>query len=242
MTSVGFKSFSIETSIALVPFGKTLTVSVNPLTRRIGSKYPTSHPIMPYDSDFDYHLSYANVDGEDYDGEYVYDTGSGQIAAPAFTQSFGQHSVEAPLTSSNIQPSWTQPSEPTAGVSLNQQAGKRKAESTTAEQPPAKRQELNMLGTRATSASTSYDDSITKDVPFQPAAVSRSNSHRSQTIPKPLSPGEARQAAPPDATDSRQVIGTPVGTERLPAATVFPIQVGTELFKLSGVSISSDGG
>ena len=44
-----------------------------------------------------------------------------------------------------------------------------------------------------------------------------------------------------DVSKPRRVVGSPAGVDMLPAGKVFPIQIGSALFRLSGASLSSDG-
>jgi len=44
-----------------------------------------------------------------------------------------------------------------------------------------------------------------------------------------------------DVSKPRKVVEMSGGSDTLPAGKVFPIQIGSELFRLSGASISSDG-
>jgi hypothetical protein len=58
---------------------------------------------------------------------------------------------------------------------------------------------------------------------------------------KEQSKGTGPQGRVIDVSKPRKVVECPGGPDMLPAGKVFPIQIGSELFRLSGASISSDG-
>jgi hypothetical protein len=58
---------------------------------------------------------------------------------------------------------------------------------------------------------------------------------------KEQSKGTGPQGRVIDVSKPRRVVEGPGGPDMLPAGKVFPIQIGAELFRLSGASISSDG-
>jgi hypothetical protein len=58
---------------------------------------------------------------------------------------------------------------------------------------------------------------------------------------KKASKGTGPQGRVIDVSKPRKIVETPVGADMLPAGKVFPIQIGSELFRLSGASLSSDG-
>jgi hypothetical protein len=58
---------------------------------------------------------------------------------------------------------------------------------------------------------------------------------------KEQSKGTGPQGRVIDVSKPRRVVESPGGADMLPAGKVFPIQIGSELFRLSGASISSDG-
>jgi hypothetical protein len=58
---------------------------------------------------------------------------------------------------------------------------------------------------------------------------------------KEQSKGTGPQGRVIDVSKPRRVVESPGGPDMLPAGKVFPIQIGSELFRLSGASISSDG-
>lgn len=55
------------------------------------------------------------------------------------------------------------------------------------------------------------------------------------------SKGTGPQGRVIDVSKPRRIVESPGGVELLPAGKVFPIQIGSELFRLSGASITSDG-
>lgn len=58
---------------------------------------------------------------------------------------------------------------------------------------------------------------------------------------KEPSKGTGPQGRVIDVSKPRRIVESPSGAEILPAGKVFPIQIGSELFRLSGASLSSDG-
>lgn len=58
---------------------------------------------------------------------------------------------------------------------------------------------------------------------------------------KEPSKGTGPQGRVIDVSRPRRIVESPGGADMLPAGKVFPIQIGSELFRLSGASISSDG-
>jgi hypothetical protein len=73
-----------------------------------------------------------------------------------------------------------------------------------------------------------------------PPAVSSANNEGSRR--KEPSKGTGPQGRMIDVSKPRRSVPeTPAGQDTLPAGKVFPIQIGSELFRLSGASISSDG-
>jgi hypothetical protein len=59
--------------------------------------------------------------------------------------------------------------------------------------------------------------------------------------PKKASKGTGPQGRVIDVSRPRRVPESLASTDALPAGKVFPIQIGCDLFRLSGASISSDG-
>lgn len=53
--------------------------------------------------------------------------------------------------------------------------------------------------------------------------------------------GNGAQGRVADVSTTRRVVESHGAAEMLPSGKVFPIQIGSELFRLSGASISSDG-
>lgn len=75
------------------------------------------------------------------------------------------------------------------------------------------------------------------EIPTQSAAQENNQVERR----KEPSKGTGPQGRVIDVSKPRKVIEAPGGLDILPAGKVFPIQIGSELFRLSGASISSDG-
>ncbi|KAF2799656.1 hypothetical protein K505DRAFT_320980 [Melanomma pulvis-pyrius CBS 109.77] len=71
-----------------------------------------------------------------------------------------------------------------------------------------------------------------------PAATSSTNNEGPRR--KEASKGTGPQGRVIDVSKPRKIVESPAGHDTLPAGKVFPIQIGSELFRLSGASISSD--
>ncbi|KAJ4373304.1 hypothetical protein N0V83_003598 [Neocucurbitaria cava] len=77
--------------------------------------------------------------------------------------------------------------------------------------------------------------------PTEPPSQSMSQGNTEVTRRKEQqSKGTGPQGRVIDVSQPRRVVESPRGPEILPAGKVFPIQIGSELFRLSGASISSD--
>lgn len=74
-----------------------------------------------------------------------------------------------------------------------------------------------------------------------PQASTTATSEAQQQQQKKASKGTGPQGRVIDVSKPRRVVESPGGADMLPAGKVFPIQIGSELFRLSGASISSDG-
>jgi hypothetical protein len=75
--------------------------------------------------------------------------------------------------------------------------------------------------------------------PTAPENASQPNSETHKR--KEPSKGTGPQGRVIDVSAPRRIAETRAGAEVLPSGKVFPIQIGSELFRLSGASISSDG-
>ncbi|KAF2469860.1 uncharacterized protein BDR25DRAFT_334765 [Lindgomyces ingoldianus] len=73
----------------------------------------------------------------------------------------------------------------------------------------------------------------------QPASNSNTTSAEAQRRKEP-SKGTGPQGRVIDVSKPRRIVESPAGGDQLPSGKVFPIQIGSELFRLSGASISSD--
>lgn len=89
-----------------------------------------------------------------------------------------------------------------------------------------------------------------------PLSMSRTTGHTaaSEVVPQPVSrentqagrrkeqsKGTGPQGRVIDVSTPRKIQDSPGGVDVLPASKVFPIQIGSQLFRLSGASLSSDG-
>ncbi|KAF2194494.1 hypothetical protein K469DRAFT_686519 [Zopfia rhizophila CBS 207.26] len=88
---------------------------------------------------------------------------------------------------------------------------------------------------RASMTQTSSAVAVTEAAP-------QSNSNSNTEVQKRKEPGKGTgpQGRVIDVSKPRRVVESPGGADILPAGKVFPIQIGSELFRLSGASISSD--
>ncbi|PSN74178.1 hypothetical protein BS50DRAFT_478440 [Corynespora cassiicola Philippines] len=71
----------------------------------------------------------------------------------------------------------------------------------------------------------------------QPTSTAANNDAARRKEP---SKGTGPQGRVIDVSRPRKIVESPMGSDHLPAGKVFPIQIGSELFRLSGASISSD--
>ncbi|KAH6872300.1 BTB/POZ domain-containing protein [Alternaria rosae] len=183
---------------------------------------------------------------------------AGEAAYQAFSQS--QSVTPAP----NVAQSQNQSSPPLPPAPAQQQqrpaiqAGtKRKVDtdspsaaqqdSTAAENPP-KRQNVSRQPSDASAASPVVTAPADAQTPAMtrtaattettPRQVSRENTNTERR--KEQSKGTGPQGRVIDVSTPRRVPGSPGALDTLPAGKVFPIQIGSELFRLSGASISSD--
>lgn len=69
----------------------------------------------------------------------------------------------------------------------------------------------------------------------------QTNSTTNNEQQKKASKGTGPQGRVIDFSKPRRIVESPGGADHLPAGKVFPIQIGSELFRLSGASLSSDG-
>jgi hypothetical protein len=134
---------------------------------------------------------------------------------------------------------------------------KRKAESepdsavsqstADAQQNHAKRQNKSRQSSAASPTTpTAAEPADTHQSPMAQTATAQAASELSQATTelqrrKEQSKGTGPQGRVIDVSKPRRVVEGIGGPDMLPAGKVFPIQIGSELFRLSGASISSDG-
>jgi hypothetical protein len=135
---------------------------------------------------------------------------------------------------------------------------KRKAESepdsavsqtASEQQNPAKRPAVSRasstaslaspLVTEARSLPTAQTAAGQKIVESAPPAAPQGNDDAQRR--RDASKGTGPEGRVIDVSKPRRVVGSPDGMDMLPAGKVFPIQIGSALFRLSGASLSSDG-
>lgn len=125
------------------------------------------------------------------------------------------------------------------------------ASAIPAENPPKRRNKSR----QSSDASTTSPVGTVPAEP-RPSPTMRTTSHTatSEVIPQPVSrentqtvrrkeqsKGTGPQGRVIDVSTPRKIPESPGGRDVLPAGKVFPIQIGSQLFRLSGASLSSDG-
>lgn len=137
-------------------------------------------------------------------------------------------------------------SEPNSAISQNASF------SADPSQKPAKRPNKSRTSSDASATSPTVAVSITPDARPPPMTAPSSAPADTETAPaaktdneaqkrKEASKGTGPQGRVIDVSKPRKVVESPGGPDILPAGKVFPIQIGSELFRLSGASLSSDG-
>lgn len=157
-----------------------------------------------------------------------------------------QVSAQTPLS-----PPLKPPSRPTVQTSL-----KRKAESDTTSAVPqspatdsqpnrAKRPNKSRQSSEASLISPTIvpqsEPPMPQTVAAQTVSEPAAKQNTEQEKRKEHSKGTGPQGRVIDVSKPRKVVESADGGDMLPAGKVFPIQIGSELFRLSGASISSDG-
>jgi hypothetical protein len=105
---------------------------------------------------------------------------------------------------------------------------------------------------RQSSTSSLASPAIAEHTEARPSPMAQTTIARTVSEPTPQgntelpkrkeqSKGTGPQGRVIDVSKPRRVVESPGGPDMLPAGKVFPIQIGSELFRLSGASISSDG-
>jgi hypothetical protein len=171
-----------------------------------------------------------------------------------------QHSHVTTPSAVNTQNPLSPPPKPPSRLVV-QTGLKRKAESepgsavsqttngaTEAHQNQSKRQHKSRQSSAASPTSPVVPDSadtrespMTQIVAGQAAAEPTSQGSAELQKKKEQSKGTGPQGRVIDVSKPRKVVESAGGPDMLPAGKVFPIQIGSELFRLSGASISSDG-
>jgi hypothetical protein len=125
-------------------------------------------------------------------------------------------------------------SEPSSAVS---QTG------ATAAENPAKRPNKSRQSSDASATSPTIPTARAAAPPAPSEAGPQSASRENTQIErrKEQSKGTGPQGRVIDVSTPRKIQDSPEGLDMLPAGKVFPIQIGSELFRLSGASLSSDG-
>lgn len=139
-------------------------------------------------------------------------------------------------------------SEPNSAVSQNASA------STELQEKPVKRPNKSRASSTASitspvvatsTASEAKRPSMTQTAaatePAESASQGGSNTNAELQKRKEPSKGTGPQGRVIDVSKPRRIVESPAGADILPAGKVFPIQIGSELFRLSGASLSSDG-
>jgi hypothetical protein len=123
-------------------------------------------------------------------------------------------------------------SEPGSAVS---QAGSAAAENAS------KRQHKSRQSSDASASSPPTARAAAPPAPSEAASRPTAHDGTQTGRRKEQSKGTGPQGRVIDVATPRRVPGSPGGLDTLPAGKVFPIQIGSELFRLSGASLSSDG-
>lgn len=124
--------------------------------------------------------------------------------------------------------------------------------STEQQQPAAKRPNKSRSSSSASipspavaTASDARPASLpkTKSAPAISETAPQPNANTATEVPRRKEPskGTGPLGRVIDVSKPRRIVESPAGLDILPAGKVFPIQIGSELFRLSGASISSDG-
>ena len=112
------------------------------------------------------------------------------------------------------------------------------------QRPPSKRQnqsrQTSEVSVASAAAAVTVDapQSPTSQTPAPPEPAAKTNTEGGKK--KEQSKGTGPQGRVIDVSKPRKVVES-AGGHMLPAGKVFPIQIGSELFRLSGASLSSDG-
>jgi hypothetical protein len=180
----------------------------------------------------------------------------GELAQEFQNQEVVPNDFNTPLPINPLSP----PRRPRPQGPVVQTSMKRKAESepepssaisqtTSEQQNPPKRPAVSRASSNASLASPLVTDA--HSLPVVQPPVSQATA---ETVPPSISQGnddaqrrrDASKGTGPegrviDVSKPRRVVGSPAGVDMLPAGKVFPIQIGSALFRLSGASLSSDG-
>ncbi|KAF2683776.1 hypothetical protein K458DRAFT_487863 [Lentithecium fluviatile CBS 122367] len=136
-------------------------------------------------------------------------------------------------------------SEPNSAVSQNASSF------AEPQQKPAKRPNKSRTSSNASATSPVAATSTAAEARPPPMAVSSSASTGTETGTPAKQDNETQKRKEPskgtgpqgrviDVSKPRRIVESPAGSDILPAGKVFPIQIGSELFRLSGASLSSD--
>lgn len=132
-------------------------------------------------------------------------------------------------------------SEPDSAVSQTTSAHP-ESQQNLAKRPNKSRQSsTNSLPSPVVAASTETRQSPMAQTVVAHSAPETAQGNLEVARRKDQSKGTGPQGRVIDVSKPRRVVESPGGSDILPAGKVFPIQIGSELFRLSGASISSDG-
>jgi hypothetical protein len=138
-----------------------------------------------------------------------------------------------------------------AGSEPNSAISQTASSSTETPLKPAKRPNKSRTSSDASATSPTVAVAATSDARPSQATASASAPQDTDTAQQPKTDNEGQkrrehtrgtgpQGRSIDLTKVRKIAESP-GADILPAGKVFPIQIGSELFRLSGASLSSDG-
>jgi hypothetical protein len=197
---------------------------------------------------------YAPEANQDWDFTDFHFGSQDEIAQMFYGQKVVPNDLNIPPPVNPLSP----PRRPRPQGPIVQTSMKRKAESepdsavsqtASEQQNPAKRPAVSRASSTASLASPLVTEARTlptaqtaagqKIVESAPPAASQGNDDAQRR--KDASKGTGPEGRVIDVSKPRRVVGSPGGMDMLPAGKVFPIQIGSALFRLSGASLSSDG-
>lgn len=183
------------------------------------------------------------------------------IPLPVVNSDAAHHSPPQPIVQNPLSPPPKPPKPPKPPQRPSVQTGmKRKADSepnsgvlpaANEEKPPSKRPAKSRASSTTSTASPVVTSAVAPESRL-PAALTASMTAPAALESTPQTNNEPQKRKEPskgigpqggviDVSTPRRIVEARGGADVLPSGKVFPIQIGSELFRLSGASISSDG-